>query len=617
MKPQIIFKFFIVLLLFISTATHAQYVQKRAGVCFRVDDNHLKQEFQQYASIFDTYGYKFCFALNLGLINPLDTGLLNTVDTLIAHGHEMMDHTPNHITKYFTVRSLTDTVLYSMSPGVDHFNQTKVCLKIDSIRTNSYGDEGPIVINGNRVISVLPGEFKNFGDGSLQCIYLPAINKLCAFYLIYNKNVNDPDTIYLKTYWDEPFTFPNTTTTTYKKIGLTDVFLSKSAIFNLFSQTTKYSNEFHFPPPTTWIQPGGYHPRLSQNQIKGACDLVGYNAAGINLDPAKKCFDEYNPYKTRRFSFQGEDFSSETQTFKTIKTRIADGIAKNKVQMEINHFGYYAPSSLLGGWSGYIQRMDSILSWCHVKNILVENYRYWVPLLYDNIPNPYQNVFPSLSIDLDEDTYPDGFNKTNSGTMLSSGGVQSSNGYYINIPVSGYLCSISSLGGIEKGINHLEFYTQGGNTNNSLYVRISYDQSNISETYEFPANSSFWKKQKIDFNCPDSISTISVTFSSFNVNSNVKLSGITLRKKSIISALPDTTIFTTFDSKFKTASLKERVYDPLFSKDSLSFSVVKTTGLITSIDSLKNLIVSKPTPFWKGTDTAWVKVQNPDGDDDT
>ena len=68
-------------LLTISHLVSAQYIDKKAGICFRVDDNHLASEFQQYAPIFDKYGFKFCYALNLALINPLGTSYLNTIDT--------------------------------------------------------------------------------------------------------------------------------------------------------------------------------------------------------------------------------------------------------------------------------------------------------------------------------------------------------------------------------------------------------------------------------------------------------------------------------------------------------------------------------------------------------
>jgi len=617
MKPQIIFKFFIIFLFFISITAHAQYVQKRAGVCFREDDNHPKEEFRQYAAVFDKYGFKFCYALNLGLVNPTDTGFINTIDTLIAHGHEMMDHTPNHNTKYFTVRSLADTVLYSMSPGVDHINQKTIYLKIDSLHPNNYGDEGPIIINGNRIISVLPGEFKNFTINKVvNFIYLPVFNKILSYYSLSNTNVNDPDTIYLKTFWDEPYTSSYSGITSYKKLGIQDVFLNKMAIFYLFNQTKNYSNEFHFPPPTTWIQPGGNWPYFSAEEIKNVCNLLGYNAAGIWPTSGLKYFNEYDPFKINRYHFHDFDFNSETQTFKTIKPIIANAIAKNKVLIETNHFGHYAQEPLLGGWTGYLNRIDSILSWCKDKNIPVRTYRDWVPLLNDSIPNPYQNVFPPFANDFDEDGYPDGFNKIDFGTISANGGAQLSDGYYIKKTTEGYLCSIADLGGIEKGINQLELYTKG-DVNNKIFIYLNLTESNQYITYTLQTNTNYWKKQKIEFNCPDSITTISLKFYNANNNANIKLSGISLRKKSIITALPDTTIFTTFDSKFKTASLKDRVYDPLYSKDSLTFSVVKTTGLTTSIDSLQNLIVSKPTPFWRGTDTAWVKVQNPDGDDDT
>ncbi|MFZ4398621.1 MAG: T9SS type A sorting domain-containing protein [Bacteroidales bacterium] len=603
------------ILLFIAINANAQFIPKISGICIRNDDNQSKNEFQQYASVFDAHGLKFCFALNLAQLNPYDNSYINTIDTLISHGHEMMDHTPNHHTQYFTVRNLSDTSIYSSNPGVDHINQTKICLKIDSIHTNSYNDEGFVIINGNRVISTLPGEFKNFTIGNpVQCIFIPALNKLCSYYNISNINVNDPDTIYLKTFWEETLTNTFNGITTYKKLSLFDVFINKNSISLLLNQTKKYCNELGFTLPKTWIQPGGYFPRFTKNEIHEAGEQLGYKAAATYLNVSLKFFNEFDPLKNQRYSLQGDDFSCETQTFKSIKTTIADGIARNKVLIETNHFGHYDP--LLGNWNAFLQRTDSLLSWCNQKNILVKTYKDWAPILYDSIPNPYQNIFPSLTSDLDEDGFPDGYNKTYIGNINSSGGVQTSSGFYLNRTLWGHLCVIFDLGGIEKGKNILEFYTKG-NPNDSINLKITYRQSNINDLFFIKANTTTWKKQKIEFNCPDSISTIHLDFLANITFPNVKLSGMTLRKKSILTVLPDTTISTDLNLKFWPINLKNIVKDPFFDKDSLRFSIIKVTKLIATIDSLKNLIVHKPTPLWQGNDTIWVKVQNPDESTDT
>ena len=38
-------------------------MDKRGGICFRVDDNQPIQKWTDYAAIFNKYGYKFCAAL--------------------------------------------------------------------------------------------------------------------------------------------------------------------------------------------------------------------------------------------------------------------------------------------------------------------------------------------------------------------------------------------------------------------------------------------------------------------------------------------------------------------------------------------------------------------------
>ncbi|MFZ4400967.1 MAG: T9SS type A sorting domain-containing protein [Bacteroidales bacterium] len=597
---------------------NAQFVPKKAGLCFRVDDNHSIQKFQEYSSVFDNYGFKMCFALNLGQVNPSDSNFLKCIDTLVAHGHELMDHTPNHHTNYFTVKNFVDTIPYSFNSAIDHINQTKICLKVDSIHTNSFNNEGNVVLNGNRLISTLPGEFKNFltEPNPVQCIYLPTINKLCSYYNLSNLNINDPDTIYLKTFWEEPFTTNFTGTTIYKKVGMLDVFMNRTAIFYLMNTTRKYCNDFNLPLPTAWIQPGGYFPRYSVQDIKTACDLNGYTTAALVPNPALRCFNEFNPFKTKNLNFQGYDFYSEIQTFKSIKTLIADGIARNFIQLDNGHMGDYSVNPLLGGWNGYIQRMDSILSWCAQNNIPVKLYKQWVPILYDSISDPYQNVFPSLSRDIDTDGFPDGYNKSYIGNINTSGGVPSSSGYYLSRTLWGHLCMISNLGGVEKGKNILEFYTKG-NPNDSINLKITFNQSGLDKYFYIKTNTISWQKQKVEFICPDSISTIQIDFLANISYPNIKLSGISLRKKSELSVSQDTTIYAAVGCKFKNLDLKTKVIDPFFSPDNLNYSVIQASKLTAFINPSKKLIVNKPTPFWQGEDTIWVKIENPDESKDT
>ncbi len=615
-------KFKIILLTFIITLVnsfgYSQYVNKKAGVCFRVDDNQTSQKWIDYANIFNNYGFKFGFCLNLALIDPADTLYINTIRNLISQGHELIDHTPNHNTTFFTVRNFSDTVFFNNNPGVDHINQKKICLKIDSITTNSFNDEGLINISGNQVISVSPGEFSNFSSSGkpVNNIYIPSLNKIFTYKNLKNFNSNDPDTLYLLSFWYEDNVNFTMTQAQYKKLGIYDIHLNREGITLLMLQTKKYCDEFGFQYPNTWAQPGGLWPYFKADEIIDAFNNAGYTSSGLKSSGYLNFFNQNKLDSKRRYFFGGFDFNTEVETFKSIKSKIAKNIALNYVSVEINHFGGYYP--LVGGWNSYMSRVDSLLSWCKLNNIPVGNYKYWTKILFDSITNPYENIFPKLNVDLDNDSFPDGYNKIYIGNIQDSGGVSSSNGYLINRNTTGYFCSISGLGGVEKGTNLLEFYTQGGAINDSLYVKIIFYPTNNFIIFSTPINSNIWNKNKIFFDCPDTIDYITIQFYlKKNSNNSSKLSGMSLRKKSEFNIDKYNFIKYKRWEKIRKVNLKNLVKEPYYSSEQLQFSFIKSNSLNCSIDTAGFLSFNKPNPFWNRTDTVFIKVSNPDEHIDT
>src|SRR5690606_12233100 len=106
MKYTRIFKSFVVLTFILSifpvSGSYAQgFVEKKAGISIRIDDNQLISRIRDFYNIFDKYDFRFALALNLGnsdFLNPLYTDSIRNFQSL---GIEMMDHTPNHRTNYF------------------------------------------------------------------------------------------------------------------------------------------------------------------------------------------------------------------------------------------------------------------------------------------------------------------------------------------------------------------------------------------------------------------------------------------------------------------------------------------------------------------------------------
>ncbi len=57
----------------------------------------------------------------------------------------------------------------------------------------------------------------------------------------------------------------------------------------------------------------------------------------------------------------------------------------------------------------YIAMMDSLLEWADTNNIPIDTYDNWIDKLYNNVPDPYENIIPPLNVDLDENGIPDGY----------------------------------------------------------------------------------------------------------------------------------------------------------------------------------------------------------------
>lgn len=106
--------------LYLSFPAHAQNLAtQRGGVFFRVDDDHPLWQWQEYVSLFDRYDLKCCLALNMTWL-VADQNALELFRRIQSQGHELMDHTPDHATHYFT--GVADTAYYSGRAGVDHIS---------------------------------------------------------------------------------------------------------------------------------------------------------------------------------------------------------------------------------------------------------------------------------------------------------------------------------------------------------------------------------------------------------------------------------------------------------------------------------------------------------------
>ncbi|MCB0732517.1 MAG: hypothetical protein KDC88_15950, partial [Ignavibacteriae bacterium] len=332
--------------------------------------------------------------------------------------------------------------------------------------------------------------------------------------------------------------------------------LSVDGLNVLASETKKIALDLGIVPPKTWIQPGGRHPIISMAELSAALTPLGYTAGASFGDTPQsfKVFNEYDPDDFKKFGIQWEDFNEDhsNQNLTKNKVLISDGIAKHKVMIGHNHF-YDLGTSPFVPKSEYFTKIENLLDWCKTNKIDVKTYFEWANILYEQIPDPYENVFPPLNINLDDSTnslnpngWPDGYYpRTDGGHGIweedltapdSSGFCYRAKGWNSRIFL------VQGLGGIEKGEQNFEIWTKGDYHNNhKIDVKIKFPDNNYSPiTFQFPANTANWTKYNLSKSInsnksliiPADVSSLAeVVNHNPNINPPIKVSGMYLAKK--------------------------------------------------------------------------------------
>jgi hypothetical protein len=339
--------------------------------------------------------------------------------------------------------------------------------------------------------------------------------------------------------------------------------------------------------PYTWIQPGGQWPLISSEAAMSSFgNNLGYTAAGTYVNSSLKCYNEYDPANNMRFGMDWGDFYDDDWDAKHIKEFVADRVARHYVVVGHSHFG-----GLLGGVDVYLQRIDSILSWCkkNQSRIFVLTYQDAAKLLHDTPQDPYVNIMPLLDVDLDGNGFPDGYLKQfgyTDGTWDTTDGVAQSTYHSFKLNKRGSICYVSDLAGIEKGENDFEIWTKGS-AGNSIEVAFSFAGMS-PQVFRFPALDTVWRRyslaQSTNANAslviPTNVSTMNVQISCVNyVGGTVGVSGMNLHKKASqilkIISLPDTLTFVQSTYRYKINAISQDV------ADTLSFTMLKGPAWLT------------------------------------
>ncbi len=503
-------------------------VSKKGGIFFRVDDDHTVQEYLDYTAVLDRYNAKASFAIYPhGFLT--ESATLALLRDLQSRGYELQDHTPDHANSYFT--GITDTTLYAGRPGVDHFNGDKACLRYAAVTAGMVVATGTADVSHDLMFSKTPGGFAHYDD--YMQIYFPSLDKIGTLYKYWNGNPADIDTLQFRSAWDDPIDLGTQSNITYQMIGNAGGRLTDDALRLLAERSLQLFAQENLARPTTWVQPGVFTPNLDYSDLQRVYGATyGYQSGATYRHSALKVFNEYDPGSDRRFAMQWGNFQEETSYAKAIEGFIADGVAKHYVLSGASHF-----RGGLGGWSGFLGRMDSLLSWCAAKGIPVRTQKAWCDILYSSTPDPYENIIPALDTDLDGNGVPDGYLATVNGAVDRADGPPGWGNVSYAINSSGILCSIPGLAGVEKGSNQFGLWLKGP-AGNAVTLTLKLP-GHADFVCSFILKGDTWQQYTLEdassgsgtLNVPQDVSLIDVIVSAtVSAGGPVKVGGMEMRK---------------------------------------------------------------------------------------
>ncbi len=612
MKKLLLTLYFLNLFFTLLAQTPAQ---KTGGICFRVDDHQGASKWRDWNRTFNKHGLKFSLAINASRLYN-DTAAVNALKEIVASGHELMDHTPDHHMGFFTVRTLSDTIAYSGHPAVDHINGTKVCLKLDAPVTTSFVGEGQVNLIGNRLISVNNGEFRTLnGNPFYALVYLPSKNITAVYSSIQNRVATDPDTLVLQNYWQETWKNDTAFNISYERLTTTDIRSSAASNLLLAQRSIQLFNSFGLPAPKTWIQPGGSYALLNRQEVKSFATLVGYTAAAVNIQSSQKCYNEVDSFADRRYALQGPDFYEESNNYQGLTNIISDRSARHYQSFGLSHF-----NNVQGGWTVFLARVDSVLQWSLSNGIPVRTYERWASILFDSIPNQGVNIMAALNRDLNNNSLPDGYTISLANYDGLDGVSVSGNKSFASSVNNSSMASISNLGGLEKGTNLFKMFTKG-QPGDSIRLVLSFPDVNMpSQLVMFGAGTSNWTAQVKSVQVPINATRVNMNFVVIkrNIPGIVKMSGMEMRKSSIPVLNKGFFQQKKVNENFVPIQLNNWVNDAFYSLNDLSFTIIPNSNFTYNYTaSTYQLNVQTTKKFFVGKDSIKIAVSNPDGFADT
>lgn len=438
----------------ITTSGLAEDVQpsrKRAGICFRSDDNHSPEKWLRLMEVFEKYDCHVSAALNL-LTVAHRKDYMAFVKDLQERGHEVMDHSPTHRVFSTQFPSEAEAVAYAGKPGVDHVNGKNVYFKYVSPTSMDGLKSGTADIAGSSFASTDTEILAKWAWEPL--VMLEGDTSVYLF----AGDQKQPTPSSLKTLWgEETVDLPARKGVHFHRLRKELVSVVPDALRHQARLIQAICDQHGIRRPVTWIQPGGSEPVLHRSLVKQVLgDEFGYTAGATYPDASRKCFNEYDPEGDRRFGMQWGNFLEDRYDLERCKATIAHGIARHHVLFGHSHLG---GSKEIGGWEGNLRTTEALLQWCKKNDIPVRTYSEWARILYERPTDPTVNVFPDIATDLDGNGSPDGLSLGEKTRLVPDApeGVKAS----LSVPGNRQACIVHNLGGIEKGVNTFSLQMRG------------------------------------------------------------------------------------------------------------------------------------------------------------
>ncbi|MDZ4668263.1 MAG: T9SS type A sorting domain-containing protein [bacterium] len=598
------------------------YQAKKAGMCFRFDDYQKPENLERVRVLFNKYGVKFTYSLNTGLGEIFgDTAFWSVVRRMEADGHEIADQTPNDVSHYFESKTTAEAQNYAGRPGVDHVNATfnRVCLKYQVLSTTGAGDEGKVDVSGNRIISKTAGEFawnRLINLRYTSHLYLPVNGKLFTLYDIRNGNSNDPDTIYVKSFWKEDIDLGTYSNVDFRKLTPFDLSIEKEGLQTMLGYSFKVFANNGLKNPVTFIHPGGSHPYLTRKLLKEALEPFGIKG-GASYPYAKFGLTYYNPDGLNQFALQGGDITPEMNSLEDCKKHIAEYYAKNTVIVSINHF-----TSLGAAYSfdQMLVNLEQLIIWCKANNIPMQTYATWNKYFSEDYMDQTDDVFPPLQNDFDNDGKTDGLLINNANIIDKINGLPYNNNVCYTVSTNTFVFNFTRVYALSRGKNTLSLSTKGGKDQYDYFSMVlDMPEINYSKTYAVYTNTVNYTERNFDFEVPNGVTYFNLTLN-YNTQNNQKVfvSGIKLKsqKKPSFRTL---VITREAHQAFPSLDLSNYAACNGFGQSQLVFKILaQPKNLNASLSANKNLILlPKNNRFWVGKDSIRVSVMAPDNTADT